>query len=250
MSAQLKRVYDDSEFISGPLTLYEMMKIVSLMENPPEAKHVRKALRFYEIPEALMDISSYKWGRNGELMQMLAHFDHPQNVWELEQLLNLVKGKWRVLEIGSSFGGTLKRMASVMPKGAQLVSVDLPCDETPKFLNPLATLQETCRQIGLGGGNVELLIGDSHSPETIEAVRKYAPFDFVFIDGDHSYEGMKADWENYGPMGKVVGFHDIAGGLADCKKCWDEIRTQGFRTEEIIAPGHALIFGIGIVYRE
>ena len=237
-----------SHFNDGELTLEEIMKIVSLMENPPQAKMVRKALALYEIPDGL----EFKWGSNKELMIVLRHFDNPQVPWELDQMLKIVAGKRSVLEIGSNFGGTLKRMAAVMPKGSRLVSVDLPCDATPPFLHPLASLKDTCRKIALMGGNVELLIGDSHDADTIEAARKYAPYDFGFIDGDHTYEGAKADWENYGPMCKIVGFHDIAGDALGCATLWRELKASEqyqYRCEEFISQGPPTM-GIGIIYRE
>ena len=238
-----------AEFNEGPLTLEEQMKIVSLMENLPEAAMVRKALRFYEIPSTLRP-NDYKWGENSALMKVLEHYECPQNSDELAWMLERIRGKRSLLEVGSSFGGTLKRMASVLLKGAKIVSVDLACDTTPPFLNPLASLKDTCCKIGLMGGSVELLVGNSHDPEVVAAASKYAPFDFGFIDGDHSYEGIKQDWENYGPMCKTVGFHDIAGPLDGCKRFWDELKAEGkYRTEEFQGPEDRR-FGIGIVYRE
>ena len=47
-------------------------------------------------------------------------------------------------------------------------------------------------------GNVakaELYVGDSHSDEAIYWANARAPFDFIFFDGDHSYEGVKNDTE-------------------------------------------------------
>jgi hypothetical protein len=236
-----------NEFIDGPLTLGEMIKIFSLLENPPEAAMVRKALRFYEAPQAL----EHKWGLNGECVKMLKHYAEPQHPEELNWMLKKITelNVTRLLEVGSSFGGTLKSMASVLPKGSQIVSVDLPIDETPKFLNPMPSLKRVCKELSMLGGNVELLIGNSHSPLVIEATRRFAPFDFGFIDGDHSYDGIKADWENYGPMCKVVGFHDIGGLHQGCVTFWRDLKASGhYRTEQCIAPGST--FGIGLVFRE
>jgi predicted O-methyltransferase YrrM len=36
-------------------------------------------------------------------------------------------------------------------------------------------------------------------------------FDFVFIDGEHTYEGLQADWRGWSPrlvQGGIVGLHD------------------------------------------
>ena len=237
------------EFSHGPLTLSEQMKIVSLMENLPEAAMVRKALRFYEIP-ATLRWPDYKWGTNSELMKMMEHYECPQNPDELAWMLERIRGKRSLLEVGSSFGGTLKRMASVLLKGAKIVSVDLACDTTPPFLNPLDSLKDTCRKIGLMSGSVELLIGNSHDPEVVALASKYAPYDFGFIDGDHSYEGVKQDWEDYGPMCKMVGFHDIGGPVDGCKQFWNELRAGGkYRTEEFVSVDNPK-FGIGIVHLE
>lgn len=55
-------------------------------------------------------------------------------------------------------------------------------------------------------------------------------FDFCFIDADHSYDGMMADWKNVGQYaGKVTAFHDIYGHEYDhlaggTVRAWREIR--------------------------
>jgi cephalosporin hydroxylase len=63
------------------------------------------------------------------------------------------------------------------------------------------------------GEDFHFLNADSQSIETFEKVKSICPqFDFIFIDGDHSYEGVKRDFELYkqllSPRGYIA-FHDI-----------------------------------------
>lgn len=49
--------------------------------------------------------------------------------------------------------------------------------------------------------------------------------DFMFIDGDHSYEGVKRDCDNYLPKlksGSMVSFHDYHSSFEGVKKAVDE----------------------------
>jgi hypothetical protein len=79
-------------------------------------------------------------------------------------------------------------------------------------------------------------------------------FDAVWIDGDHSYEGVKQDFElALTHATKIIAFHDIIDSdyhrRMGCfvAKLWAEIKNSGLRTEEIVGPDWA---GIGIVYLE
>ena len=52
--------------------------------------------------------------------------------------------------------------------------------------------------------------------------------DVLLIDGDHSYEGAKADYEKYVPFvhkGGLILMHDVThAGCQGVKKLWDEIK--------------------------
>jgi hypothetical protein len=184
-----------------------------------------------------------------DYINTLLHYECPQDKQELASMIELVKGKTSLLEIGSNFGGTLKRLSAVLAPNSMVVSVDYPFDDTPKNLNPVGSLKKNCERIADKGHRVQLFLADSHAPGTVSSVATLAPFDFGFIDGDHSYEGVKADWENYGPMCKIVGFHDIAGQVAGCVRFWNELKASvKYRIEEFLAPETHM--GIGIVYRE
>ena len=56
-----------------------------------------------------------------------------------------------------------------------------------------------------------LICGDSTSDSIIKQAEELGPFDCVFIDGNHSYEYVKMDLENYTPLvkkGGIVALHD------------------------------------------
>ena len=59
-----------------------------------------------------------------------------------------------------------------------------------------------------------LLCGDSRHRAMIRKVARLAgSVDLLFIDGDHSYGAVRADWENYHSLvrrGGIVAFHDAS----------------------------------------
>ncbi|MFL5908750.1 MAG: class I SAM-dependent methyltransferase [Solirubrobacterales bacterium] len=170
----------------------------------------------------------------------------------------------RVLEIGTADGGTLYLLARTAAPSAQIISVDLPGGlfgdgvAYPKWRAPLY------RNFRRPEQSIRLLRGDSHEAATVERVREELAgrqLDFLFIDGDHSYEGVKSDFELYEPFvrpGGITAFHDIveattpeaiarrclAGG--DVPRFWQEIRATRM-TEEFIQDGRQGWAGIGIV---
>lgn len=115
------------------------------------------------------------------------------------------------LEIGRFKGGSTFLLAAALDERSRLVSVDNHTKLTGvyDYRTLDADLRATLCAYGLDS-KVELVVGDSSrlslEPESL---------DLAFLDGDHSYEAVKADYqvvrEAIKPGGHIV-FHDAFGG--------------------------------------
>jgi len=95
-----------------------------------------------------------------------------------------------------------------------------------------------------------MIVGNSHNNETLKKVsdRKY---DILLIDGDHSYEGVKRDFEMYAPLIKekgIIFLHDICNINAGVRIFWEEIDYPKVGLEYGKAAG-GIIPGMGIVQK-
>jgi len=155
----------------------------------------------------------------------------PQYQEEIQKFISLLKdrGVKAYLEVGCRHGDTFHAVGLALPKGSLLVAVDLPAGGN--FLHSDKALHRAAADLRKRGQEAVVIIGDSHSDEVIESVSKHSPFDAVFIDGDHSFDGVRADWQNYGSMGTLIGFHDIRGDKDKGASLWNELKQQYEHTE-------------------
>lgn len=161
------------------------------------------------------------------------------------------------LEIGSKFGGSLWRVGTAIGPGARVVAVDLP-GGTKAWKESEASLKSCCAELQRQGNAAQVIWGDSGDPRVIDQVRKFGPYDAILIDADHRLPGVTRDWLNYGPMGRIVAFHDLAwrrapewvGTRIDVPQFWASIKDDFARTQEIILCPTGKNNGIGVLWRE
>jgi predicted O-methyltransferase YrrM len=120
-----------------------------------------------------------------------------------------VAGKKRVVEIGVWHGVTTKILRHAMAPDGILLGVDpYPKGRFGFSVQRFIARREVGR-VRNGTMTWQRLTG-------VEAAKVYAadnaaPPDFIFIDGDHSYEGLRGDWEAWSslvaPQG-IIALHD------------------------------------------
>lgn len=173
----------------------------------------------------------------------------PHHPDEYQKLLDWAAGASSVLEVGSRYGFTLYDLAQVAKPGCRVVGVDLPGPDAQWGYEDSGDIfKSNVAKLGKQGFDAHCILGDSHSPEVIEHVKSLGPFDFVFIDANHRIEHVRQDWENFGPLGKRVVFHDIRkpgpGENQDCQvwMLWEVIKDEP-DTESYLGQGTKM--GIG-----
>lgn len=183
--------------------------------------------------------------------------DAAQDEQEIAAFCDLLKreGVTSYLEVGSKFGGSLWRAATALPVGSRIVAVDLP-GGTKAWKESEASLKACVAELNRLGYDAEIIWGNSTDPKVIEQIAERGPFDACLIDADHRLPGVTADWNNYGPMAKIVAFHDLAwhrapewvGTRIDVPQFWASIKDD-FRHEEIIHCPTGKNNGIGVLWR-
>jgi len=176
---------------------------------------------------------------------------------ELLKLLQIIKKKKPkfILEIGTATGGTLFLLTRMAANDATIISIDLPEGNFgggfPKWKLPLY------KSFTFSNQKIFFIRSNSHDKNVLIKVKKILKgnkLDFLFIDGDHQYEGVKKDFEMYNSLVKkdgYIGFHDIVFidhpeddyGVHDF---WNKIK-ENYNFEEIVEDWNQNTSGIGIL---
>jgi predicted O-methyltransferase YrrM len=148
-------------------------------------------------------------------------------------------GKKQLVEIGVWHGVTTRLLRSTMAPDGVLYAVD------PFPAGRLGfSMQEVIARREISGANH----GRVHWMRTksVDAAREYAgsgrpPCDFVFIDGDHSYDGLRADWESWislvAPDG-IIALHD---SRSSARRSIDDAGSVRFTSDVILKDSRVAV---------
>jgi len=185
-----------------------------------------------------------------------------QNLQEFEDLLKeYVELKpSKIIEIGSLYGWTLQHYIHYSQEGSTVLSIDLP---VRNFVGPqdwrVAKQEDNYKNVWptwakANKTKLYLIPDSSQKQQTLDKTKeifKDEQIDFLFIDGDHTYNGVKKDYEMYSPLvrnGGIIAFHDIGeneeGGV---HVLWDEIKHTRSSYKEFLHEKNKEK-GIGVLY--
>lgn len=178
-----------------------------------------------------------------------------------------------VLELGLFLGGTLYVWTRGIDSTERLVSVDQPVwneSTHSRRAEFYPTFSDTA--------SIDILYGDSHAECTYQEVAESfdESVDFLFVDGDHTYDGVKEDFTMYRRLvddDGIIAFHDIkrhaetqaekqarlreVDSLAEhhvtigepewgVSEFWNEVRME-YETREFLTHPEQMGAGIGVI---
>lgn len=207
---------------------------------------VRRLRQFHERPRTLEEIVRWAMNFGSSGYYRVRTSQMPSEILSLARAVAELKPEI-ILEIGTARGGTLLIWSQLASK--QVITCDIEdLSEKEAFLTSFPPPGSSCR--------VTLLRGDSHKSAFKDRVARQLDgkkADFLFIDGDHTKDGVTADYTMYREFvrpGGIIAFHDIMEAQPyptnQVYGLWKGLREK-FPSEEFIQDPSQIGFGIGII---
>ena len=179
-----------------------------------------------------------------------SHLMHNPN--ELSDLIFFLKEYEKVkrkkisnfLEIGFN-SGILNTILNKSFKFEQIVAIDTFTSE----------ISSTDLLANLKRKNLVLVCGSSNKKENLQTIKKFQPYDLIFVDGSHEYNDVKKDLNNYSKMLSDDGIlvaHDIHSlEFPGVNKAWSEFKRQNnFRYKEFVNRKYFYVCGVGLAIKK
>ena len=179
-----------------------------------------------------------------------SHLMHNPN--ELSDLIFFLKEYEKVkrkkisnfLEIGFN-SGILNTILNKFFNFEQIVAIDTFTSE----------ISSTDLLANLKRKNLVLVCGSSNKKENLQTIKKFQPYDLIFVDGSHEYNDVKKDLNNYCKMLSDDGIllaHDIHSlEFPGVNKAWSEFKRQNnFSYKEFVNRKYFYVCGVGLAIKK
>ena len=163
--------------------------------------------------DRVMNIALNAWygvcpGALGKTLKIPTHL----TIRERRKLSQLATGRRCIVEIGSYVGASAAAILSAeRPQGSRLFCIDTWANDAMTE-GHRSTEDEFKRNLADRLDEIVMMKGLSCDQQSLLATATQH-VDMLFIDGDHSYESVNADWEMYCGFlveGSAIAFHDYA----------------------------------------
>lgn len=217
---------------------------------------LKRLKRFMDKERNLSEIIETPYNYKGSgIYRTILPIQHKDEISNFVTSVNELSPKV-VVEIGTAFGGTLYIISRYIKTLKKIVCIDL----DDRFYN-LGFFRMRIKLLREFNNNIEIhfLIGNSHDEKIEHALKSILngeKIDVLFIDGDHSYDGTKDDFQRYSkyvssPKG-IIAFHDIVYSKFNTAPalCYRDIKNEYkyLDYKEIIATKQQVSGGIGLMY--
>jgi len=159
-----------------------------------------------------------------------------------------------VLEIGIREGGTFYQWMKHAKEGANILGIDLPTGRWGERI--VADFVGLWNYASKRRITVSVLLGNSHHDMSKRAIKYMMPaVDFLFIDADHTFNGIKEDFEFYSELvvpNGIIAIHDILPDVTDSGikvyAFWDWIK-EDYTYQELFSVENQKTRGIGVIVK-
>lgn len=226
-----------------------MIKHLSrVLRQPFNARHAFKRLEEYHArPRTLDEVVDWAMNFGGNGYMRVKTLQIPAEITRLARAVQAIRPRI-ILEIGTASGGTALIWSYLASE--RVITCDL---KDMTYQTPLFTRfpppGSQCK--------VTLLSGNSHSPDFKARLARElngAKADFLFIDGDHTEQGVTADYLDYKEFvrpGGLIAFHDIVESqplpINQVYHLWKRLKSLAPVEEFVNDPGQRG-FGIGLLH--
>ena len=171
------------------------------------------------------------------------HLMHnPEELCDLISFLKNYEKKKRkkirnFLEVGFS-SGKLNTILNKFFNFEHIVGID----------NFAADMSSTDLLANMRRKNLTLICGKSDKKENLKIIKKFQPYDLIFVDASHKYKDVKNDLNNFSRMlsdGGIMMVHDIyRDEYTGVNKAWNEFRRKNdFTYKEFVCRNYFFVCG-------